>query len=67
MYILLYPLPAFGEWTMDRRMERDDLNLIINAIESGRCLAFLGAGACTFFKDNLGKEIKIGLSRFLPQ
>ncbi|MDQ1353855.1 MAG: hypothetical protein QG657_4162 [Acidobacteriota bacterium] len=38
-------------------MEREDLNLIINAIDSGRCLAFLGAGACTPFKNNRGEEI----------
>lgn len=38
-------------------MEENDLNLIIKAIESGRCLAFLGAGACTSFKDSLGKDI----------
>lgn len=37
-------------------MKQEDLNLIINAIESGRCLAFLGAGACTPFKRN-GEEI----------
>lgn len=38
-------------------MEKDDLNLIFKAIERGRCLAFLGAGACTSFKDSQGKDI----------
>ncbi len=33
-------------------MEKEDLKLIINAIEGGKCLAFLGAGACTSFKKN---------------
>ena len=32
-------------------MEEQDLKLIFNAIESGKCLAFLGAGACTEYKD----------------
>lgn len=31
-------------------MKEEDLKLIINAIESGKCLAFLGAGACTTYK-----------------
>lgn len=30
-------------------MEQQDLKLIFNAIESGKCLAFLGAGACTAY------------------
>lgn len=38
-------------------MKAEDLKLIINAIESGKCLAFLGAGACTPFKNNKGEEI----------
>jgi hypothetical protein len=35
----------------------DDFKLIINAIKSGKCLAFLGAGACTPFLDKEGKEV----------
>jgi hypothetical protein len=31
-------------------LEEQDLKLIFNAIESGKCLAFLGAGACTVFR-----------------
>lgn len=38
-------------------MKAEDLKLIINAIESGKCLAFLGAGACTPFKNHKGEEI----------
>ncbi|NIM10438.1 MAG: hypothetical protein GTO45_00475, partial [Candidatus Aminicenantes bacterium] len=38
-------------------MEKEDLKLIINAIESGKCLAFLGAGACTPFKKNEDEEV----------
>lgn len=38
-------------------MEKEDLNLIINAIESGKCLTFLGAGACTPFNNHKGEEI----------
>jgi len=38
-------------------VESEDFKLIINAIESGKCLAFLGAGACTPFQDNKGEEI----------
>jgi uncharacterized protein YhdP len=39
-------------------MEKEDLKLIINAIESGKCLAFLGAGACTPFKNHKNEIIK---------
>jgi hypothetical protein len=39
-------------------MEKEDLKLIINAIESGKCLAFLGAGACTPFKNHNSEVIK---------
>ncbi|UCH96505.1 MAG: SIR2 family protein [Candidatus Aminicenantes bacterium] len=39
-------------------MKEEDLKLIINAIESGKCLAFLGAGACTPFKNHKSKVIK---------
>jgi hypothetical protein len=39
-------------------MEKEDLKLIINAIESGKCLAFLGAGACTPFKNRKSEVIK---------
>ncbi len=38
-------------------MKADDFKLIINAIKSGKCLAFLGAGACTSFLDKEGKEV----------
>jgi hypothetical protein len=38
-------------------LEEQDLKLIFNAIESGRCLAFLGAGACTAFRRQNGEEI----------
>lgn len=31
-------------------MEQDDLKLIFTAIESGKCLAFLGAGACMTYR-----------------
>lgn len=31
-------------------METEDFGLIVKAIETGKCLAFLGAGACTSFK-----------------
>jgi len=37
-------------------LEEQDLKLIFNAIESGRCLAFLGAGACTAFRRPSGEE-----------
>jgi len=37
-------------------LEDQDLKLIFNAIESGRCLAFLGAGACTAFRRPNGEE-----------
>jgi len=33
-------------------LEEQDLKLIFNAIESGKCLAFLGAGACTAYRKN---------------
>jgi hypothetical protein len=39
-------------------MEKEDLKLVINAIESGKCLAFLGAGACTPFKNHKSEVIK---------
>lgn len=38
-------------------MKIEDLNLIIKAIETGKCLAFLGAGACTPFKKNDREEV----------
>lgn len=38
-------------------MEKSDFDLIVNAIKSGECLAFLGAGACTPFVDHNGKKI----------
>ncbi|MCP5109033.1 MAG: SIR2 family protein [bacterium] len=41
-------------------MKKEDLDLIINAVESGKCLAFLGAGACTPFTNNK-KEVVEGL------
>ena len=37
-------------------MDEQDLKLIFNAIESGRCLAFLGAGACTAFRRPNGED-----------
>ena len=37
-------------------MEEQDLKLICNAIETGKCLAFLGAGACTAFPKNAREE-----------
>lgn len=37
-------------------MEESDLKLIFNAIESGKCLAFLGAGACTCYQFRGSKE-----------
>jgi hypothetical protein len=39
-------------------VKKEDLELIIRAIESGKCLAFLGAGACTSFTDHESKVIK---------
>lgn len=41
-------------------MEEQDLKLIFNAIESGKCLAFLGAGACTAYRKN-GRDDEPGL------
>ena len=38
-------------------MKKEDLELIFNAIKSGKCLAFLGAGACTPFQNKKGEEI----------
>jgi len=38
-------------------LENEDFRIIINAIESGKCLAFLGAGACTSFKNHLKTDI----------
>lgn len=38
-------------------MQEQDLKLIFNAIESGKCLAFLGAGACTAFRKNAHDEV----------
>ncbi|NUO81753.1 SIR2 family protein [candidate division KSB1 bacterium] len=38
-------------------MQEQDLKLIFNAIESGKCLAFLGAGACTAFRKNAHEEV----------
>jgi hypothetical protein len=38
-------------------VKEEDFDLIINAIESGKCLAFLGAGACTPFKNHKGEDI----------
>ena len=37
-------------------MDEQDLKLIFNAIESGKCLPFLGAGACTAFSKPDGNE-----------
>jgi hypothetical protein len=37
-------------------LQEQDLKLIFNAIESGKCLAFLGAGACTAFRKSSGAE-----------
>lgn len=37
-------------------MEEQDLKLIFNAIASGKCLPFLGAGACTNFLKPDGQE-----------
>lgn len=43
-------------------MDSEDLQLIFKAIETGKCLAFLGAGACTpFYKDTAQKEEIPGL------
>lgn len=41
-------------------MEIEDLKRIITAIESGRCLAFLGAGACTPYVNDKGNTIGKG-------
>jgi len=38
-------------------LEEQDLKLIFNAIESGKCLAFLGAGAGTAFRRQNGEEV----------
>lgn len=38
-------------------MEAEDFKRIITALETGECLAFLGAGACTPFKNNEGETI----------
>ena len=38
-------------------MEQPDLKLIFNAIESGKCLAFLGAGASTCYFDRKHEEV----------
>jgi hypothetical protein len=38
-------------------VELEDLKLIINAIKKGKCLAFIGAGACTPFENNNGQEV----------
>jgi len=38
-------------------VHKDDLNRIFAAIESGRCLAFLGAGASTAFEKEKGKWV----------
>lgn len=38
-------------------MEEQDLKLIFNAIESGKCLAFLGAGVSTSFRKNAQEEV----------
>jgi len=38
-------------------VDTEEFKLIVRAIESGECLVFLGAGACTPFTDNNGKEI----------
>lgn len=41
---------------MVNELPDEDLTLIFNAIESGKCLAFLGAGACTSFQVDDSKE-----------
>jgi len=41
-------------------LEEQDLKLIFNAIESGKCLAFLGAGASTTYRKN-GRDEEPGL------
>lgn len=38
-------------------MQEQDLKLIFNAIKSGKCLAFLGAGACTAFRKPNGEDV----------
>lgn len=39
-------------------MKTEDFKLITNAIETGKCLAFLGAGACTPFTNHKSEIIK---------
>ncbi|MCH7754964.1 hypothetical protein IH970_07555 [candidate division KSB1 bacterium] len=41
-------------------MNQEDLKLICKAIKSGKCLAFLGSGACIAFT-NHNKEVVAGL------
>lgn len=41
-------------------MDEQDLKLIFNAIEAGKCLAFLGAGACTCYRKS-GEQEEPGL------
>lgn len=39
------------------KLEAEDLKLIFNAIESGKCLAFLGAGACCCYHKSEQEEV----------
>ena len=48
-------------------MEEQDLQLIFNAIESGKCLAFLGAGACASYRINNQEELGLPLGRELAE
>ena len=41
----------------ENELEAEELKLIFNAIDSGRCLAFLGAGACTSYRKNKQEEV----------
>lgn len=44
------PYTIIFRWKLDA----EELRLIFNAIDSGRCLAFLGAGACSDFTNDKG-------------
>ena len=48
-------------------MEEQDLQLIFNAIESGKCLAFLGAGTCTSYEINKTEEAGLPTGKELAE
>lgn len=48
-------------------MEQDDLKLIFNAIDSGKCLVFLGAGACASYHVSDHDEPGLPLGRELAE